>query len=79
MRLREWDCGYYDAQGEFGRVTVRERSDGRFDLIHVRYTRTAQGPVKSERAVGVYSDLAQAKDAGWELSRALDGARRSRL
>jgi adenylosuccinate synthase len=71
MRLREWDCGYYDAQSEFGRITVRERSDGRFDLIHVRYTRTAQGLLKSECVVGVYSDLAQAKDAGWQLSRAL--------
>jgi adenylosuccinate synthase len=79
MRLKEWDCGYYDAQDEFGRITVRERADGRFDVVHVRYERTAQGLLKSERVVGVYSDLAQAKDAGWELSRALDRARRSRL
>jgi hypothetical protein len=79
MRMREWDCGYYDAQSEFGRVTVRERADGRFDVVHVRYERTAQGLVKSERAVGVYSDLVQAKNAGWELSRALDSSRRSRL
>jgi adenylosuccinate synthase len=79
MRLREWDCGYYDAKSEFGRVTVRERADGLYDLIHVRYTRTARGLLKSERAVGVYSDLAQAKDAGWALSRALDSSRRSRL
>jgi adenylosuccinate synthase len=71
MRLKEWDCGYYDAKSEFGRVTVRERADGRFDLIHVRYTRTAQGPVKSESAVAVYSNLTRAKDAGWALSRAL--------
>jgi adenylosuccinate synthase len=79
MRLREWDCGYYDAQSEFGRITVRERPDGRFDVVHVRYTRTAQGPVKSESAVAVYSNLTRAKDAGWELSRALDNARRSGL
>jgi hypothetical protein len=79
MRLKEWDCGYYNTPNEFGRVTVRERSDGRFDVVHVRYTRTAQGLVKSERAVGVYSDLAQARDAGWQLSRALDSARRARL
>ena len=79
MRLREWDCGYYDAQDEFGRVTVRERPDGRFDVVHVRYTRTARGPLKSERAVGVYNDLAQAKNAGWKLSRSLDSSRRSRL
>jgi homoserine trans-succinylase len=79
MRLREWDCGVYDAKSEFGRVTVRERADGRFDVVHVRYERTAQGLVKSERAVGVYSDLVQAKNAGWELSRALDSSRRSRL
>jgi adenylosuccinate synthase len=71
MRLREWDCGYYDAKSEFGRITVRERPDGRFDVVHVRYERTAQGLVKSERAVRVYSDLAQAKEAGWALSRAL--------
>jgi hypothetical protein len=71
MRLKEWDCGYYDAKSEFGRITVRERPDGRFDVVHVRYERTAQGPVKSESVVGVYSDLAQAKDAGWALSRAL--------
>jgi ribosomal protein S24E len=71
MRLREWDCGYYDAQSEFGRITVRERSDGRFDVVHVRYVRTAQGPLKSESVVGVYSDLTRAKDAGWALSRAL--------
>jgi adenylosuccinate synthase len=79
MRLKEWDCGVYDAKSEFGRVTVRERADGRFDVVHVRYTRTAQGLVKSERVVGVYNDLAQAKDAGWKLSRALDSARRARL
>ena len=79
MRLKEWDCGYYDAQSEFGRITVRERADGLYDLIHVRYTRTAQGPVKSESAVGVYNDLTRAKAAGWELSRALDGARRTPL
>jgi hypothetical protein len=79
MRMREWDCGIYNTQGEFGRITVRERADGRFDLIHVRYERTAQGLVKSERAVGVYNDLAQAREAGWELSRALDSARRARL
>jgi adenylosuccinate synthase len=71
MRLREWDCGVYDAKSEFGRVTVRERPDGLYDLIHVRYTRTARGLLKSERVVGVYSDLAQAKAAGWQLSRAL--------
>jgi hypothetical protein len=71
MRLREWDCGYYDAKSEFGRITVRERDDGRFDVIHVRYERTAQGLLKSESIVGVYSDLVQAKDAGWQLSRAL--------
>jgi hypothetical protein len=71
MRLREWDCGYYDAKTEFGRITVRERADGLFDVIHVRYTRTAQGLVKSESVVGVYSDLVQAKDTGWALSRAL--------
>jgi hypothetical protein len=79
MRLREWDCGYYDARSEFGRVTVRERADGLYELIHVRYTRTAQGPVKDERIVAVYDDLAQAKDAGWALSRALDSSRRSRV
>jgi adenylosuccinate synthase len=79
MRLREWDCGRYDAQSEFGRVTVRERSDGRFDVVHVRYERTAQGPVKDERVVAVYNDLAQAKNAAWALSRSLDSARRSRL
>jgi hypothetical protein len=79
MRLREWDCGIYNTQGEFGRVTVRERADGRFDVVHVCYTRTAQGLVKSERVVGIYNDLAQAKDAGWALSRALDSSRRSRL
>jgi hypothetical protein len=79
MRLREWDCGIYNTQGEFGRITVRERADGRFDLIHVRYERTAQGLLKSESVVGVYSDLAQAKDAGWQLSRALDSSRRARL
>jgi hypothetical protein len=79
MRMREWDCGYYDAQSEFGRITVRERADGLYDLIHVRYTRTAQGPVKDESVVGIYNDLARAKDAGWELSRSLDSSRRSRL
>jgi adenylosuccinate synthase len=79
MRLKEWDCGVYDAGHEFGRITVRERADGRFDVVHVRYTRTAQGPVKSERAVGVYNDLAQAREAGWALSRSLDSARRARL
>jgi hypothetical protein len=42
MRLREWDCGRYDAQSEFGRITVRERADGLYDLIHVRYERTAR-------------------------------------
>jgi hypothetical protein len=47
--------------------------------VHVRYTRTAQGPVKDERIVAVYDDLAQAKDAGWALSRALDSSRRSRV
>jgi adenylosuccinate synthase len=72
MRLKEWDCGYYDTRSEFGRVTVRERADGRFDVVHVRYERTAQGLLKSEHAVGVYDDLAQAKAAGWALSRALD-------
>jgi adenylosuccinate synthase len=79
MRLKEWDCGYYDAQSEFGRVTVRERADGRFDVVHVRYERTAQGLVKSESIVAIYDDLARAKDAGWALSRALDSSRRSRL
>jgi hypothetical protein len=79
MRLREWDCGIYNTQGEFGRVTVRERADGLYDVVHVRYERTAQGPVKDERIVGVYNDLAQAKAAGWALSRALDSSRRSRL
>jgi hypothetical protein len=64
MRLREWDCGVYDAKSEFGRVTVRERADGRFDVVHVRYERTARGLLKSERAVGVYSDLVQAKGRG---------------
>jgi hypothetical protein len=39
MRLREWDCGVYDSQGGFGRITVRERPDGRFDLIRVHYRR----------------------------------------
>jgi hypothetical protein len=71
MRLREWDCGVYDSQGGFGRITVRERPDGRFDLIRVHYKRTAHGFAKSEHVIGVYSDLAQAKDAGWELSRSL--------
>jgi hypothetical protein len=79
MRLKVWDCGIYNTQGEFGRVTVRERADGRFDVVHVRYTRTAQGPVKDERIVGVYNDLVQAKDAGWALSRSLDSSRRSRV
>jgi len=79
MKLREFDCGYYNTQVEFGRVTVRERDDGRFDVVHVRYERTAQGPVKDECVVGVYNDLARAKDAGWELSRSLDSSRRSRL
>jgi hypothetical protein len=79
MKLREWDCGYYDARSEFGRVTVRERDDGRFDVVHVCYERTAQGLLKSESIVGVYNDLARAKDAGWALSRALDSSRRSRL
>jgi adenylosuccinate synthase len=71
MRLKEWDCGYYDAKSEFGRVTVRERADGRFDVVHVRYERTAGGLLKSECVVAVYNDLARAKDAGWALSRAL--------
>jgi ribulose 1,5-bisphosphate synthetase/thiazole synthase len=71
MRLKEWDCGYYDAKSEFGRVTVRERADGLYDLIHVRYERTARGLLKSESIVGVYSDLARARDAGWQLSRSL--------
>jgi ribosomal protein S24E len=79
MRLKEFDCGYYNTPNSFGRITVRERADGLYDLIHVRYTRTAQGLVKSECAVGVYNDLTRAKDAGWELSRALDSSRRSRL
>ena len=71
MRLKEFDCGYYNTPNSFGRVTVRERPDGRFDVVYVRYGRTAQGLVKSESVVAVYSDLAQAKAAGWELSRAL--------
>jgi ribulose 1,5-bisphosphate synthetase/thiazole synthase len=79
MRLREWDCGIYNTQGEFGRVTVRERADGLYDVVHVRYERTAQGLLKSESIVAVYNDLAQAKDAGWALSRALDSSRRSRV
>jgi adenylosuccinate synthase len=79
MRLKEWDCGYYNTPNEFGRITVRERDDGRFDVVHVRYTRTAQGPVKSESVVAVYSNLTRAKAAGWQLSRALDSARRARL
>jgi hypothetical protein len=69
MKLREWDCGYWNAQSEFGRITVRERADGRFEVVQVCYRRTARGWVRSERAVAVYSDLAQAKDAGWKLSR----------
>jgi ribulose 1,5-bisphosphate synthetase/thiazole synthase len=79
MRLREFDCGYYDAKSEFGRITVRERADGRFDVVHVRYERTAQGLVKSESIVAIYDDLARAREAGWELSRSLDSSRRSRL
>jgi hypothetical protein len=79
MRLREWDCGVYDAQSEFGRITVRERPDGLFEVVHVRYERTARGLLKSESIVAIYNDLARAKDAGWELSRALDSSRRSRL
>jgi hypothetical protein len=59
MRMREWDCGYYDAQSEFGRVTVRERVDGLYDLIHVRYERTARGLLKSELAVGVSGSRAK--------------------
>jgi adenylosuccinate synthase len=71
MRMREWDCGYYDAQSEFGRITVRERLDGRFDVVHVRHERTTQGMLKSERIVEVYNNLAQAREAGWAISRTL--------
>jgi ribulose 1,5-bisphosphate synthetase/thiazole synthase len=70
MKLREWDCGYWNTPHEFGRVTVRERADGLYDVIHVSYRRTAQGWVRSESAVGVYNDLTRAKNAGWQLSRA---------
>jgi hypothetical protein len=71
MRFKEWDCGYYDTKSEFGRLTVRERADGRFDVVHVRYERTAQGLLRGENIVAVYNDLARAKDTGWALSRAL--------
>jgi hypothetical protein len=49
MKLREWDCGYYDARSEFGRVTVRERDDGRFDVVHVCYDPHRSGAAQ-ERA-----------------------------
>ena len=73
LKLREFDCGTWDDFAGINRITVRERPDGLFDLVHVRYVRTRDGLVKSESPCGVYRDLAQAREAGWALWRQLRG------
>jgi len=73
LKLREFDCGTWDDFAGINRITVRERPDGLFDLVHVRYVRGVAGMQKSESPVGVYRDLAQAREAGWQLWRELRG------
>jgi len=72
-KIKQWDCGCWDTAWDHNRITVRERPDGLFDLVHVRYVRTRDGLVKSESPCGVYRDLAQAREAGWALWRQLRG------
>jgi len=70
---REYDCGTWNDFAGISRITVRERGDGLFDLLHIRYTRTVAGMQKIESPCGVYRELNAAKDAGWALWRELRG------
>jgi len=70
---REWDCGTWNTAWDHNRITVRERQDGLYDVVHVRFVRTREGMRKTESPVGVYQDLAQAREAGWALWRQLRG------
>ncbi len=70
-KLREFDCGTWDTIYDHNRITVRERPDGLFDVIHVRYVRTVEGLVKSESPCAVFRDLAKAKEAAWAIWREL--------
>jgi len=70
---REWDCGCWDTPYDHNRLVIGERPDGLYDVIHVRYVRTVAGMQKSESPVGVYRDLAKAREAGWALWRQLRG------
>ena len=73
LKPREWDCGCWDTPYDHNRLVIRERPDGLYDVIHVRYVRGVAGMQKSESPVGVYRDLAQAREAGWQLWRELRG------
>ena len=68
---REWDCGCWDTPYDHNRLVIRERPDGLYDLLHIRYTRTREGMQKIESPCGVYRELNAAKTAGWTLWRQL--------
>jgi len=70
-RLREWDCGTWDTAWDHNRITVRERPDGLFDLVHVRYVRTVAGMQKSESPCGIAHSLAEAKERGYAIWKSL--------
>jgi len=70
-RLREWDCGTWNDFAGINRITVRERGDGLFDVIHVRYVRTVAGMQKSESPVGIAHSLAEAKERGYAIWKSL--------
>jgi len=72
-KIKQWDCGSWSDAYAHNRITVRERGDGFYDLLHVRFVRTREGMRKTESPVGVYRDLAQAREAGWALWRQLRG------
>ena len=74
LNLREFDCGCWDTPHDHNRITVRERQDGLYDVVHVRYVRTRDGLVKSESPCGIFKTLDQAREAGWALWKELQSS-----
>jgi len=71
LKLREFDCGTWNDFAGINRITVRERPDGLYDLLHIRHTHTVAGMQKSESPCGIFKTLDQAREAGWALWRQL--------
>ena len=74
MHTREWDCGSWSTPRDHHRITVRERADGFYEIVHVRFERTIEGLKEAESKCGIAYSIVKAREIGRQLWQKLSNA-----